>query len=243
MAARTLRIDGLSVPVRWRFSDKAKHGRIVLNGGELEVIYTNHVDKDAMSGFLQQRRDWISAKWQNDGHQLIADRDIFNGTPFPLLGREYEINLVERSSARHARLHLGDDYINVILPTGMDEEDMQWHAKRLLKRQAHHGLEEKLYRMVRRFTSMIEKEFRDIRIRQMNSRWGSCTSDGTMCFNLSLAHAPIEVLRYVAAHECAHLRHMGHDSKFWNLVGKMFPDYEEHRHWLTRHGHILHGWV
>lgn len=244
MAARVFRIDDeVKVPVRWRFSDKAKHGRIVLNSGALEIVYTSHVNQDEMYNFLEQRRDWIANRWHDEGHHLIANRDIFNGTPFPLLGREYEINLIERKTARHPRLNVGDDYINVVLPTDLDEDDMKWHAKRLLKRQSHHALEEKLGRLIRRFSSMVEREISEMRIRQMNSRWGSCTSDGIICFNLALAHAPMEVVKYVAAHEASHLRHMGHDRKFWNLVGKIMPDFEAPREWLTKHGHLLHGWV
>ena len=48
--------------------------------------------------------------------------------------------------------------------------------------------------------------------------------------------APPEVLDYVAAHECAHLREMNHSAKFWALVGRCCPDWQRQRAWLRLHG-------
>jgi predicted metal-dependent hydrolase len=52
--------------------------------------------------------------------------------------------------------------------------------------------------------------------------------------------APPEVLRYVAAHEVAHLEQMNHSAAFWALVERLFPGHQEPRDWLKRHGEDLH---
>ncbi|MCM8558096.1 M48 family metallopeptidase [Sphingomicrobium sediminis] len=54
------------------------------------------------------------------------------------------------------------------------------------------------------------------------TRWGSCSSDGTIRFNWRLACAPPAVRRYVAAHEVAHRVHMDHGPAFKRLEAEIF---------------------
>ena len=62
-------------------------------------------------------------------------------------------------------------------------------------------------------------------------------------FSWRLIMAPPEVLRYVAAHEVAHLRHMDHSAAFWATVEELMPDYKAPRKWLKDQGRSLHRYV
>ena len=58
-----------------------------------------------------------------------------------------------------------------------------------------------------------------VSIRDQSSRWGSCTSAGSLSFSWRLILAPPYVLDYLAAHEVAHLVEMNHSARFWRVVG------------------------
>lgn len=75
-----------------------------------------------------------------------------------------------------------------------------------------------------------------IEIRDQRSRWGSCSTRGTLSFNWRLVLAPFEVLDYVVVHELCHLREANHSPRFWKLVEGRRPDWREHRNWLHEHG-------
>lgn len=67
------------------------------------------------------------------------------------------------------------------------------------------------------------------RLSHAATRWGSCSSSGTISLNIGLMQVP-EVLRdYVILHELAHLNHMDHSAAFWAEVGSHDPRYKEHR--------------
>lgn len=78
-----------------------------------------------------------------------------------------------------------------------------------------------------------------ITIRDQKTRWGSCSSKGTLSFNWRLMLAPPAILDYVVVHELCHLRHMDHSPAFWQAVGEVFPDYASARKWLRKHGQEL----
>lgn len=82
--------------------------------------------------------------------------------------------------------------------------------------------------------------FQKITIRDQKTRWGSCSSKGTLSFSFRLMMAPPRVLDYVVVHELCHLTHMNHSKDFWNMVASILPDYKEHRKWLKENGHTLH---
>ncbi len=78
-----------------------------------------------------------------------------------------------------------------------------------------------------------------IQVKAMNSLWGRCSHDGSLAFSSRLALAPRQVVRYLAAHECAHLRHHDHSPRFWALVAKLDPHHAASRAWLRKHGAAL----
>jgi predicted metal-dependent hydrolase len=75
-----------------------------------------------------------------------------------------------------------------------------------------------------------------IQIRDQRSRWGSCSTRGTLSFNWRLVLAPFDVLDYVVVHELCHLREPNHSGRFWKLVEQRRPDWRAQRDWLHEHG-------
>lgn len=94
--------------------------------------------------------------------------------------------------------------------------------------------------MVEADAAALGKPWGKISLRDPRSRWGSCNSDGNLMFSWRLMLAPPDVLRYVVAHEVAHLREMNHAAAFWTEVAAIMPGYEAPRRWLQQNGGQLH---
>jgi predicted metal-dependent hydrolase len=90
------------------------------------------------------------------------------------------------------------------------------------------------------YAGAVGRSYSRLTIRDTRSRWGSCSSSGTLMYSWRLIMAPPEVLDYVAAHEVAHLVEMNHSPAFWAVVRDLYPNYEEPRQWLRANGDQLH---
>ena len=71
----------------------------------------------------------------------------------------------------------------------------------------------------------------------MSSKWGSCSHTGKMTLSTRLLFAPEEVQDYVIIHELCHLEELNHSDRFWRLVERFDPTYEEKEDWLKEYGH------
>jgi predicted metal-dependent hydrolase len=68
-----------------------------------------------------------------------------------------------------------------------------------------------------------------LKIRAMTTRWGTCSRAGSITLNRHLMRAPLECLEYVVVHELCHLRHHGHDARFYGLLAAIMPDWKARR--------------
>lgn len=89
------------------------------------------------------------------------------------------------------------------------------------------------------FQKFTGGSYEKITIRDQKTRWGSCSSNGTLSFNYRLMLAPPRILDYVVVHELCHLKHMNHSPAFWQAVEAVLPDYQERKLWLKEHGNEL----
>ena len=63
-----------------------------------------------------------------------------------------------------------------------------------------------------------------IRIKDIRTKWGSCSSKGNLNFNYKLQFLPTHLIDYIIVHELCHLKEMNHGKDFWNLVVQCIPD-------------------
>ena len=114
------------------------------------------------------------------------------------------------------------------------------HTTLALEKRYRDAAKEYIPKRVEFYHSLTGGTYHKITIRDQKTRWGSCSSGGTLSFNYRLMLAPPRVLDYVVVHELCHLTYMNHSKDFWNKVASILPDYKDYRKWLKENGHTLH---
>lgn len=126
---------------------------------------------------------------------------------------------------------INDDQIIVRYPLDMDIEDPKLQAKihdavkKALRREAQEILPTRVARLARQWGYSYSK----LRISSGHTRWGSCSSEGTISLNLWLMDLSDELIDYVICHELCHTKQHNHSDKFWALVAAHTPNYKELR--------------
>ncbi len=80
----------------------------------------------------------------------------------------------------------------------------------------------------------------DITLREMTTRWGSCTpATGRIRLNLQLGLMEDRLLGYVLVHELTHLRESGHGPRFQALMDGWIPEWRDLRRDINRHAPLI----
>jgi predicted metal-dependent hydrolase len=125
---------------------------------------------------------------------------------------------VDWTVAPRRRLCDGGGRIGVQAP---DERQARWLLQGWLKRAAAGRLTPRLMQLASELKTPVSR----VAIRCQRTRWGSCSTRGTVSLNCSLLFLREGVVRYLFVHELAHTRHMNHSPDFWRFVESLEPDY------------------
>lgn len=226
MAESTLReIDllGNTIEYEVRHSPEASEPRLDVDIHGVTVVLPES-ENESPTDLLKENAAWIVGKTQEyDKYREQAPKRWFEeGESFPYLGEPHEVVVEQRpsSSVVDGRFRLAEHHAK--------ETSIKRALETLYRRKAR----QRFGRRADHFQEEMEVEYDQIEIRNQRTRWGSCSTNGTLGLNWRLMMAPPEIIDYIVIHELAHLKEANHSSTFWSLVAEYDPEYESHADWL-----------
>jgi predicted metal-dependent hydrolase len=104
---------------------------------------------------------------------------------------------------------------------------------RVIAQDFHHEI---LHRVFDLNDRHFKQPLEGLQLKYQSSRWGSCSAKKNINLSTRLLFAPDDVQDYVIIHELAHLIELNHSDRFWALVERAMPDYQQKEKWLREHG-------
>src|ERR1700722_2275869 len=202
-------------------------------GGRVEIVVPVGVNAHTVRDFVQRFTPWIDRK--------VAAMQCF-AAPFEPVPASVEFAFTagkfapDGRMASNIRLEQTADRIEVQSP---DDRGARVLLQGWLKRAAYERLAPRLLQMAKELNYPVAR----VSIRCQRTRWGSCSTRGTVSLNCSLLFLDLEVVRYLFVHELAHTKHMNHSPNFWRLVERIEPDYRRLDRTLLAGWRIVPGWV
>ncbi len=204
--------------------------RVDQSSGVIKLTIPKWTMQWKIDRFLKANKNWIADK----SALLLPKIQIKHGAYILFQGVEHEI-AIEHHTKRTTDIKCHDD--TIIIKTS--RADPTSNLKRWMIDECRRVIEPVATNKANRIGKTISK----IDLRDTKSRWGSCSTDKRLMLSWRLIMAPPEILDYVVAHEVAHLKHMDHSNKFWDVCYDLTDgDADYARQWLKDNGNVLMQW-
>lgn len=205
----------------------------------LSVAAPRWVGQGEIDAALREKAGWILrklAEQRDRASRLQAARvDWRDGATIPFLGAPVTVVLDARAGKRSAGAVLDAAEaapdgaqrltLRLGLPPDATPQQIRDSVQSWLQRQARRIFEERC----RHFAPRLGVQWRRLALSSAQTRWGSASADGSLRLNWRLVHFGMATIDYVVAHELAHLRHMDHSPRFWDVVRSVVPDLDHAR--------------
>ncbi len=205
---------------RVRVSGRARTLRIqVYPHGGVEIVAPKRTRPADIEAFVAENREWI-LKTRSQFKELRP--------PEPTLPEKIVLLATGETLRTHfttaptARCKEQGGLLNISAPELRTDHCWPILRNSLKKKGKQHLVAE-----TDRLADLTGLQPANVHIRLQRTRWGSCSSSGTISLNAASLLRPAEEMRYVIVHELCHLRHMNHSKRYWQLVAKFVPNYRK----------------
>ena len=223
------------------------------NGDAILCAPLNITEKFIIT-FISEKLSWIKNNQQKIHHKKkSADIDYIDADSIKFLGENYQIKLLNSSKKPQIYLIKNQNLINktyqensqldffnclenqqnnnsnhIILDSVKDLNKVQ--KIKLLEKFYRQTLQEILQKFTAKWQEILQIEANFVGIKKMRTRHGSCNARRkNIWISLNLIHCPIDCIEYVLLHEFLHFFEQNHGKKFYALMHKFMPNWQDHQ--------------
>jgi len=202
------------------------------SAGRITVTAHPLTPKFLINRFIKQSQPWIN-KHRSRGKK--RDSAVSQGE-LKLFGETYQRQIGSSNLTNHNPGIYIDDKTLVFIPTNplQSPKKLQSEFDRKLKDWLKRTCHTYVSRRLVHYSEEMKLKYNRVSLKNLTSRWGSCSSQGNLNFNWRLVHFPPDVIDYVIVHELAHLKEPNHSKQFWQLVAKHDSSYKKHKRQLQQ---------
>ena len=208
-------------PVSFIKSKRAKNLNIKLQPfKDVRVSVPTNMGYGEAEWIVEGKIDWIKQHQINikniESKQIVFDENSNYKTRF------HSLHLVQ-TEKETIKIRVADNKINVSYPKNISvrEEIVQIAIKKgidaALKKEALLYLPDR----VNYFSSNLSLPYNQVRLKNIRSRWGSCSIRNNINLSIHLMRIPNHLIDYVIIHELVHTIHKNHGAKFWDLLNSI----------------------
>lgn len=178
--------------------------------------------------FLETKARWVARGFTWHRREHLHRQNLLAGidSQIQILGRLTPVQFIE-SPKTWFRYRKHSEF-TLFAPQPWLESDKKRILFQSLRRLAFQFLSQR----TTHWKTVTGMQVNALRVRDLRSKWGSCSSLGNISLNWHLILLEEPVIDYVIIHELMHLHEMNHSAAFWAWVEKYMPDYKVQDHKL-----------
>lgn len=199
-----------------RQSPRARHMAINIGvHGVVEVVVPRRTRPETVARFVDTHRAWID-RTLADIHAANPgiERDMPDLVSLPAIERQWPV--------RYGAMRCRETTECIELTAQRNDRPVcRTQLRRWLQRKARAHL----VPLLQQKSSEIGMPYRRAQVRGQRTRWGSCSSSGTISLNFCLLFLEPGLVEYLLVHELCHTQVMNHSRRYWRLVEQHCRDY------------------
>ncbi|MDY6387987.1 MAG: SprT family zinc-dependent metalloprotease [Fibrobacter sp.] len=165
-------------------------------------------------------------KFKDRNRESTLENNFVNGETVKFLGRNLRLKV---KNASRSKVESDESYVTLYVKDVQDAD----LKKRVLETWLRKKCKDEITAICKKVYPQVKKygiAFPEIQLREMVSRWGSCSpKKGFMTFNTALIAMPVSCIEYVVTHEFTHFLYPNHSKKFYQQLATFMPDWEERK--------------
>ena len=219
------------------FEERKTLGIRVYPNGKVKVLAPYDTSEEKLYRKLREKAPWI-IKQQLDFlayHPLTPERRYLNGETHLYLGRQYRLSIehVEGTVVKDVKLKSGRI---IVFTSDSSTKHIAGVLRDWYRKRAEEWFEKLLPICKNKFSRQHQLSMTtyELSMREMPTRWGSCTPKGKIILNPALIKASKGCIEYVIVHELCHLIHHNHTKAFYELLESIMPDWKKWKEQLDQ---------
>lgn len=170
--------------------------------------------------FLDRKSDWVK-KSLDTVTKRVENKTIFTPTT-SFRTKNHTLALIPEQRSRIG-VNLTDDTLFIYYPQTIDifQEEFQDFVRTAIEKTLKLEAKTIIPPLVLEIAKATNLRFKEISIKKVKSRWGSCSAQNNLNFSIYLMLLPDHLIRYVIIHELCHSVHKNHGPKFWELLNRL----------------------
>jgi len=228
---QTLAIDDSHVAYELIRSKKRKKSIAMRlrKDGVLQLNVPHLTAVDVIENFIISKYRWLQKKKLENKNQKITPKPTYqNGEKHLYHGVQYTLKIIQ---SNQSKVVLTQGYIVIYHRKNVSIKNLldKWY-----KLQALNYFSNRTHLFANNFNL---PKVRTVKVRRMKARWGSCSSDRVITYNVHLIKADPRYSDYVIIHELCHLVHPNHGSQFYRLQTRFNPYWKQQKQRLNQLGY------
>ena len=206
-------------------SSRKSIGIIVNSDGSVVVRAPQRATKKEIDEVINKRFDWILKHIKRFEEQgpAYSKREFVDGEKHLFLGKEY---IMRVTVGAFNNVTINGEFIDIECKNESFVKPLmeQWYRQK-----ANKLMPQIITPIIDKFNSLYDISPNKISLKNMKSRWGSCSSKANISMNIKLIKSTESCIEYVMAHELCHLIQMNHSKSYYSLLTEFMPDWRERK--------------
>jgi len=225
-----------------KISARAKHVslKITPTEGLVVVVPRGFKNHKLLDELVASRSRWIEKVFSRYAELPSAhvDAPLPTVIDLPAVNEQWAVDYI-KTDASFIRAVDSESYRLKIMGNIDDSDACAKALRRWLMRYA----KEKLLPRLEQASHDCSLSFTKATIRGQRTRWGSCSSTGSINLNYQLLFVSPAMMHYVLVHELCHTVHLNHSVGFYRLLESHIPDYRECESKLKQAWRSMPAWL